>query len=99
MAKDRYKVIASGIFGLSGEVPVGTEIETNSDIPAGWAGKVVLVSSKRDKEAAIAEAEAMAKADAEAAKAKAEAEAAEAAKAKADAEAAEAAKAKAETKK
>lgn len=39
--KRKIRIIAGGIFGAKGEVPIGTEFEVKGDLPSGWAGRFV----------------------------------------------------------
>lgn len=47
--KRKIRIIAGGIFGAKGEVPIGTELEVNGDLPAGWAGRFVELGSDDGK--------------------------------------------------
>ena len=42
----RLRIIAGGIFGADGELPVGFEFDTVSEIPAGWAGKIIVIEDE-----------------------------------------------------
>jgi len=53
MGKHRIRITGSGIHGLkptddnpSGEYPIGHEFETDSDLPAGWVGRAVIVGEE-----------------------------------------------------
>jgi hypothetical protein len=39
----KIRIIAPGIYGVDGEIPVGTELTIGDDPPAGWAGKYEVV--------------------------------------------------------
>lgn len=39
----RIRITSPGIYGSSGEVPVGTEFTVKGDMPAGWGGKYEVV--------------------------------------------------------
>lgn len=39
----KVRVTNRGLYGARGAIPVGTEIEIDGDIPAGWAGRVETV--------------------------------------------------------
>lgn len=39
----RIKIIAGGIYGASGEVPVGAEFNVSAE-PTGWAGRYIVLS-------------------------------------------------------
>lgn len=45
----KIKIIAGGIYGGAGELPVGSEHIIGGPIPAGWAGKYEIVSEKDEK--------------------------------------------------
>lgn len=49
----RIKITGGGIFGGSGEVPVGSEHDLQGDPPAGWAGRYIVVSDKAAESTAI----------------------------------------------
>ena len=36
----KVRVTNRGLYGAKGAIPVGTEIEIDGDIPAGWKGRV-----------------------------------------------------------
>lgn len=40
----RIKITAGGIFGLTGEVPVGSEHDVSVPLPDGWAGKYEVIA-------------------------------------------------------
>lgn len=39
----KIRVIAGGIFGQDGEIPVGTEFSIKGDVPESWAKKVAVL--------------------------------------------------------
>lgn len=39
----KIRITTGGIFGASGEVPIGTEFDVSA-VPAGWAGRYVVIS-------------------------------------------------------
>lgn len=41
--KQRIKITAGGIYGNSGEIPVGSEFTVSPPLPAGWDGKYDVV--------------------------------------------------------
>lgn len=45
----RIKITSAGIFGASGEVPIGSEFDLQSAPPEGWNGRYVVVSEKSPK--------------------------------------------------
>lgn len=47
----KIRVIAGGIFGASGEIPVGTEVEIAGEIPESWAKKVAVIADEPAAEA------------------------------------------------
>ncbi|WP_293921137.1 hypothetical protein [Sphingobium sp. UBA5915] len=46
----KIRIIAGGIFGALGELPIGTELEVR-EAPAGWAGRYEIVGKEPAKEA------------------------------------------------
>lgn len=44
----KIRIIAGGIFGADGEIPIGTEIELKS-APEAWAGRYVVVGEDAPK--------------------------------------------------
>jgi hypothetical protein len=47
----KLRIIAGGIFGANGEYAVGHEFETDAEIPAGWAGKVIIIEDEPNSDA------------------------------------------------
>lgn len=47
----RIRIIAPGLFGTEGAIPVGTEFEINGEIPPGWTGRVEIVKENPKPEA------------------------------------------------
>lgn len=47
----KIRITAPGIYGASGEIPVGTEFDIKGDIPAGWAGHVEVIQPDPKPEA------------------------------------------------
>lgn len=48
----RIKITKPGIFGLNGEIPVGTEL-TLKDEPKGWAGRYEVISGNGEGKTAV----------------------------------------------
>lgn len=52
MAKHRIRITGSGIHGAptadnpTGEIAIGTEFDTDADLPAGWVGRAVIVGEE-----------------------------------------------------
>jgi hypothetical protein len=52
MAKHRIRITGAGIYGQptdnnpTGEIPIGTEFETDAALPTGWAGRAVIVGEE-----------------------------------------------------
>ena len=46
----RIRITGRGIFGVDGEIPVGTEIDVKSE-PKGWVGRYEIVTGEAPKEA------------------------------------------------
>lgn len=42
--KQLIRVTAGGIFGMKGEIPVGSEFNVSPPLPEGWAGKYEVLS-------------------------------------------------------
>lgn len=42
----RIKITSAGIYGASGEVPIGSEFDLQSAPPEGWNGRYIVVSEK-----------------------------------------------------
>ena len=42
----KIRIIAGGIYGGDGELPIGSEHIIGGNIPEGWAGKVEVVSDE-----------------------------------------------------
>jgi hypothetical protein len=47
----KIRITAGGIYGRRGEIPVGTEIEVMTPLPAGWAGRYEVVTGDPKPEA------------------------------------------------
>jgi len=43
----KIKIIAGGIYGGNGELPIGSEHEISGDIPAGWMERVEIVDEPK----------------------------------------------------
>lgn len=39
----KIRIIAGGIYGANGELPIGMEFTISGDIPPGWAGRVEVI--------------------------------------------------------
>lgn len=46
----KIRIIANGIFGADGEIPIGTEFDVK-DEPKGWAGRYEVVSTPKKRKA------------------------------------------------
>jgi hypothetical protein len=63
MAKHRIRITGAGIHGAptkdnpTGEIAIGTEFETDADLPAGWAGRAVIIGEEPKPDAAFVVAE------------------------------------------
>lgn len=44
--KTKVRVIAKGIFGAKGMIPIGKEFTINGDIPKGWRNKCTEIGSR-----------------------------------------------------
>jgi len=49
----RIKITSGGIFGASGEVPVGSEFDLQGPLPEAWAGRYVVLSDKSSDSTAV----------------------------------------------
>lgn len=47
----KIRIIAGGIYGKDGEIPIGTELDVK-DEPTGWAGRYEVVGKDAPAEAA-----------------------------------------------
>ena len=41
----RIKIIATGIYGTRGELPIGSELDVSEE-PTGWAGRYVVITQE-----------------------------------------------------
>lgn len=63
MAKHRIRITGAGIYGAptadnpTGEIAIGTEFDTDADLPAGWKGRAVIVGEEASKDAEFVVAE------------------------------------------
>lgn len=63
MAKHRIRITGTGIYGAptaenpTGEIPVGTEFDTDADLPAGWKGRAIIVGEEAPNDAEFVVAE------------------------------------------
>ena len=39
----KLRIIAGGIYGANGELPIGMEFTISGDIPSGWAERVEVI--------------------------------------------------------
>jgi hypothetical protein len=39
----RIKITARGIYGIDGELPIGTELDVSAE-PTGWAGRYIVIA-------------------------------------------------------
>lgn len=42
----KIEITGKGIYGIDGEIEVGTEIALSDEPPAGWAGKYQVIEDK-----------------------------------------------------
>jgi hypothetical protein len=47
----KIRVIAGGIFGQDGEIPVGTEFSIKGEVPESWAKKVEVIGKDKADDA------------------------------------------------
>lgn len=40
----KIRITAGGIYGMKGEIPVGTELDLDGEPPKGWAGRYHVIS-------------------------------------------------------